>query len=40
MIILANPTTKASYKPKSRSLRIDRDMASLDLAKVGRVSNR
>ena len=39
IIILANLTTKASYKPKSRLLRIDRDIASLDLAKVRRASN-
>ncbi len=39
IIILANLTIKASYKLKPRLLRIDRDMASLDLAKVKRASN-
>ncbi len=40
IIMLANPTIKASYKLKPCSLRIDRDTASLDLAEVRRVSNR
>ncbi len=39
MIILANLTIKASYKLKSYSLYINRDIASLDLVKVRRVSN-
>ncbi len=39
IIILANLTTKASYKPKPYLLYINRDTASLDLAEVERASN-